>query len=480
MTTEADRLKILLDLTRSMMASRDFYELFALIVRESTRLLGADRGTLYIVDRDTNQLWSLVAQQLETQEIRISIDENSIAGYAALYRTLINIEDAYRDPRFNQSFDQKTGYRTQTILAAPMIDHRGELIGVLQVLNKKNGLFGPEDEEMLQALASQAAIALENASLIEENEKQFSSFIEALADLIDGRSPFTAGHSERVTQYALNIGRAIGFSPEDMKKLEIAGLLHDLGKIAVPDQILNKPGKLTEDEYEKIREHAAYTRRYLNKIYFSRELKDVPLIAASHHERLDGEGYPLKLSGDGIPLMSQILAVVDIFDSLTAHDRPYRKALPIEEVLAILTKGKGTAFSSTIVDLFVERRLYEIERRESIRYDVNLRVHVASLKDTDDKRRGDTVCNLSSGGLCYTTSREWQVGDRVDVTIHLERRILRAVGQIIWCDGKPESDRYRVGLAFAELSNDVRRALGRYLIDLARARIASDSLLPSA
>jgi signal transduction histidine kinase len=161
------RLTILLDIIKAMNAERDFDRLLQLIMEETTRAMEADRSTLFLLDRERGELWSKVALGLRQQEIRFK-SHLGIAGYAATTGNSLNIPEAYQDPRFNQEVDRRTGYRTKTILCMPVRDKAGAIVGVFQVLNKWRGVFTPADEEMLEALASQAAIALENAKLYEE------------------------------------------------------------------------------------------------------------------------------------------------------------------------------------------------------------------------------------------------------------------------------------------------------------------------
>ncbi len=179
--------------------------------------------------------------------------------------------------------------------------------------------------------------------IYQELKKNFESTLEVLSIAIDQRDPLTASHSFRVTQYALEIGKKMGLGETDLEKLRYAGLMHDLGKIEIKEEILQKEGSLTSDEYREIQTHAHGTFQLLSKFKFKRDLKDVPEIASSHHERFDGNGYPKKLSGQDIPILARVLAVADVLDAITSK-RHYRSAMPIDNALGIVKREAGGHF----------------------------------------------------------------------------------------------------------------------------------------
>ena len=340
----------LLEVGKAISGEIELDSLLRLIMEKTSHLLRADRSTVFLVDRERRELWSKVAQGMQDQEIRFPM-HLGIAGSVATTGETINIPDAYQDPRFNPEVDKKTGYRTQSILTMPMKNKLGEIIGVFQCLNKEGGAFGKEDERLLEALASQTAIAIENAQLYEEQKKQFNSIIEVLASSIDARDPYTAGHSQRVMEYTVGTAEEMNFSKKGLETLRLASLLHDYGKIGVHDAILRKPGNLTQEEYRAIQEHVVKTKEILENLYFSQDLKEIPYIAAFHHERVDGTGYPFHLRDGEIPLGGKIMAVADVFDALTS-DRPYRRPSTPEEAFALLEKGIGTHFDGEVVAAF--------------------------------------------------------------------------------------------------------------------------------
>lgn len=355
-------------------------KLLRVIMDEVKSVLQCDRCTVFVLDRERNELWSKVAHG--EKEIRFAA-HLGIAGHVATTGRVINIPDAYADDRFNPNIDKQTGYHTQTILAAPMRNKLGEIIGVFQTLNKHEGHFTSEDEETLDAISALSATQIENAQLYENQKKTFDSFLETLASTIDARDPLTAGHSQRITLYAAEMAQVLHLSEKEMEVLRVSALLHDYGKIAVREAVLTKEDRLTESEYKHIRNHAAYTKSILEKINFTGALRQVPLIAASHHERVDGTGYPAGLVDEQIPKLSKILAVVDVFDALTSK-RHYRTRMPFHEVIQTLTAGIGTQFDPRYVNALkqikLDRLLHILEHEHE---ELLHRADLSSLADYD-------------------------------------------------------------------------------------------------
>jgi len=217
------------------------------------------------------------------------------------------------------------------------------------VLNKKGGTFTHEDVELFETLSRQAAVAIENAQLYTDLQDLFKSTIRTVVSLIDAKDDYTAGHSSRVTQYALMMAGQIGYSPADRDRLELGALLHDVGKIGMPDAILKKPSGLTDEEFAIVKNHPVKGADALAPIKQLREI--IPLVR-HHHERLDGRGYPDGLSGDRITTDAQIVCIADSYDAMNS-DRPYRKGLGMEESVRRLRKDAGTQFNGAIVEAFV-------------------------------------------------------------------------------------------------------------------------------
>lgn len=354
-----DKLEVIARVTQSLMAETDLKALLARIHDGVKEVAEADRATIYLIDRDTNEMWSYVAHGMEQESIRFPLGRG-IAGQVGASGEIINIPDAYQDPRFNPEFDTRTGYRTSSILTLPMRNHKGEIIGAVQALNRKDGPFTAGDEELLLSLASSAAVAVDNTQLIDEIQRTFDSAVVTFAQLIDARDYITGGHTQRVTKYALELAGELEWGEVDRAVLRCAALLHDIGKIGVSELILTKPGRLTDEEFAEMKRHAALTKEILSKFYWGRALRDVPAIASSHHERLNGTGYPDGLRDGQIPPGGKVLAIVDVYDALTTA-RQYKGAMPEEKVLSILMEESGTSFEPGMVDAFVRlrRRLRE-------------------------------------------------------------------------------------------------------------------------
>jgi|GEM_PF-152635 len=349
----------LLKVGQAMAGEQDLNRLLGLIKTETEDALQADRCTVFIYDRDKNELWSRVATGMDSsEEIRFPA-HLGLAGYVVKTGEVLNIRNAYEDPRFNTEIDKKTGYKTRNILCLPMRNRRMEIIGVFQVLNKRQGHFTKSDEDLLMPIATQAGIAIENATLTREMKISFDSFVKTLSSTIDARDPITAGHSERVAEYAVLLGDQMTLSKDELEALRYASLLHDIGKIGIKEDVLKKDGRLTEKEYRHIQNHVMYTHEILKNVHFERHLRQVPEIAASHHEKVDGSGYHRGLSGSDIHLSGRILAIADVFDAITSR-RHYRNRMAFDRVLSIMQRDAGTHFDAECVDTFFRIPLYQI------------------------------------------------------------------------------------------------------------------------
>jgi len=361
-----DPLIALVKIGQAVAAEKNIDTLIRTIAEETKIALNADRCTVFLYDKNNNELYSKVATGLDDfKELRIPADKG-LAGHVVQTGETINIKDAYKDKRFNKAVDKKTGYKTKTILCMPIKNFNQEIIGVFQVLNKFDETFTIDDEDLLIAIASSAGISLENAQLFEEQRKMieeqkvvFDSFIETLASSIDARDKITSGHSTRVKMYATLIANEFGMEKNDIYILEKAAALHDIGKIGIRDSVLQKEGKLTADEYKHIQEHVEITEKILEKIHMSDDFQQITDIACAHHEKFDGSGYHKGLKGEEIPFGGRILAVSDVFDAITSK-RHYRDKMPIEKVIDIIKNGSGTHFDPLVVEKFLDIKLIKI------------------------------------------------------------------------------------------------------------------------
>ncbi len=495
------RLQKLQEIGTLLSAEQDLLKLLGLILRESRLLTNADAGAIFVreddvqtvenatakdrIHRITPYLSLKVAQndsvRLPFKEMRLPFEPRTLAGYVALKGEILNLPDVYQIPKdapysYSTAFDELSGYRCCSMLVLPMKNREGESIGAIQLINKKKDprvllesrdkvgkhvtVFDPFDEEFVSALASQAAVCIEKAKLYEDIEKMFEGLVNSFTLALERRNRTTFGHCMRVAKYAVAIAEAVNdsppelfgglrFTPIQIRELRYAALLHDIGKIAVPEAVLDKQNKLLDSEVraieyrfhyagsqgkppEKVRAWAAAVRRInvprgispedrraldeiraerftdvdgqerslltdhehenlaiergnltslerrqieqhivdtweiLKRIPWPRDFRSVANIAACHHEKIDGSGYPWKLKGDEIPMGGQILAIVDIFEALTAKDRPYKPAIPVDKAIEIVQKevDRG-ALNPEIWKLFLDRQLHALFKDET-------------------------------------------------------------------------------------------------------------------
>ncbi len=290
------------------------------------------------------------------RDVKINLGDQH-AGWAALHWKPVYVLQTEENP--DELLSRKDFAEAGFIAyyCTPLIA-KGQVVGVLEVFNRKSLPSDPEWLNFFEALADQAAIAIENATLMETVEQANHEMLAAYDDTIQGwaralelRDGETEGHSQRVLQTTLAIARAIGFDEKQLVHIKRGALLHDIGKMAIPDAILFKPGPLTADEWEIMRKHPLHAYRLLSGISFLRPALDIPYC---HHERWNGSGYPRGLSGEEIPLAARIFAVVDVWDALLS-DRPYRNAWDESQVSDYIRQNAGILFDPAVVAAFFEQ-----------------------------------------------------------------------------------------------------------------------------
>lgn len=353
------KLSTILQVSRNLIAELNFDRLFEMIISKVTEVMEAERTSFYLIDWKRREIWTKVAEQID--QIRLSLGQG-ISGRVAETGETINVDNASELPYFKPEFDSKHNFRTRSVLCMPIYNRKKERIGVLQVLNKKNGhRFGQNDEIILEAIASQVGITLENSFLLDELQLSFESSIRTLSATVDARHPLTAGHSQRVTEYSLMIAREMGMDEDELEVIKYAALLHDIGKIGIRDEVLLKYGAFTPEERAEMNTHPVRTRDILENFHFPKFLRNVPLIASQHHEKVNGKGYPNGLTGKELPLGSKILSVADVFDALTSP-RDYPKycqdetlrcdPMPLPRVIDIVKDGAGSHFDPDVIAAF--------------------------------------------------------------------------------------------------------------------------------
>ena len=500
-----NQIKKLVEIGRALSAERNLDKLLEMIVDEARSFTNADAGTLYIREDSFLKFKILQNDSMKTRMggssnnpitfPPVELKESNVSAYVAIKDVSVNIPDVYYSDLFDftgpKKFDEATKYRTKSMLVVPMKNHEDDVIGVLQLINAQDKQtdevipFSADFENLINSLASQAAVAITNVKLIQDMEHLFSSFVKVMATAIDEKSPVTAGHIKRVADMTMVMAETLNnkkegpfadvhFDADQMHELKTAAWMHDIGKVTTPVQIVekgkkletlfdrvhylglkflylakdmeaegfkkkaellekgasedeirqlenetekrvreimdtrefviscNEPGEfmdndkierlqqiakmnytengeqlplinedeflnlsirkgsITEAERKKMQDHAAVTLKMLEQIPFTKKLKNIPHFAGSHHEFLNGKGYPKGLKGDEIPLEGRMLAVLDITEALTASDRPYKKAMPLAQAFKILGfMVKDGELDGEIVDLLIKEKVYE-------------------------------------------------------------------------------------------------------------------------
>ena len=330
---------------------RDVDKLLVNLADMGRDLVSADRCTVWLIDRKEGKIWSKVAHGVDRIEIPIT---KGIAGYVAETGEHLVINDAYNDDRFDQQVDIATGYHTRNILALPVQNNQGETIGVYQAINKMTGnnRFSKKDLEHLLLAASYTGNQLDAIALQEEIESTQREIILTLAETGEMRSKETGNHVKRVAEYSAILAKEYGLSPEEISLLKDASPMHDIGKIAIPDSILLKPGKLTDEERKEMQSHTTLGFEMLN--HSDRELlKTAALVALQHHEKWDGTGYPNGLEGTDIHIFGRLLAIADVFDALICK-RVYKDPWPVKNIIEMFKEESGKDFDPEVIDAFLK------------------------------------------------------------------------------------------------------------------------------
>ncbi|MFH1646869.1 MAG: HD domain-containing phosphohydrolase [Chloroflexota bacterium] len=324
--------------------------LIASIMRLTHDAVDAEASSLLLLDENTQELFFRFADGPVGQQLkRLHINRQSgIAGWIVRNGKPLLVNDPERNKNFYRNIDEATGFKTRSIIGVPIILNK-KVIGVIEVLNRRDGKdFKPHDLRTMTDVAATTAITIENSKMNAHLLNSYKSTVKAVVSLADAKETSGGGHSRRVSEYAIIAAIEIGLSKGEKQIIEYASILHDVGKLTIPDNLLNKTQELTEDDWELIKKHPVTGFNLLKDIPFLREASRLILY---HHERYDGRGYPEHLVGEDIPLGARIIAVADAFDNMTtAH--PYRAAMSRQLAFNELHKCTGTQFCPAAVKAF--------------------------------------------------------------------------------------------------------------------------------
>ncbi len=359
-------LKSLIQIGVNLSDVSDLKKLLDMILLEARKLTHAEAGTLYIVKRKRMRLAVAQNDRLAAGQIakhllnkEMSISEDSLAGFVASTGQVMNIPNTYVLPkgvpfRINRDFDVETGYRVKTVLAIPLKCRQNNIIGVLELFNRLDDDGGltafPEVCTGILSLAAMAAVTIHNTLLQDELRKSQLETIVRLSVAAEFRDDETSEHIRRISHTSGLLARAMNLDERQVELIHYASPMHDVGKIGIPDAILRKPGRFTDDERKVMQEHPSIGPEILGDP--RNELADMAReVAMTHHERWDGKGYPNGLAGEEIPISGRIVAVADVFDALVSK-RCYKEAQPMDKALEIMREESGKAFDPAVVEAF--------------------------------------------------------------------------------------------------------------------------------
>ncbi len=344
-----NELIFLFEVGRELTSSLELKEVLNTIVERTADMLEADICSIVLYDDKNDYLYVAAAKGLPEEIVksaRMKMGEK-ISGWVLEKNESILVEDIEHDERFSKRNHER--YYTGSFVSASL-SFKGKKIGVINVSNKRSRqIFTMEELRLLEGLSDQAAIAIENARLYANLKDTYIQIVSTLTSIIEMKDHYTGGHSQRVTVYATSIAKTMGLPEDEVEKVRLACQLHDLGKICISENILTKPGKLTEQEWEEIKLHPLRGVEILKPLIF---LSDVIRLIEEHHERYDGKGYPYGRNSGDIPLGARIIAVADSFDAMTT-ERPYRPAFSVSEAVEELRRCRGTQFDPEVVDAFL-------------------------------------------------------------------------------------------------------------------------------
>jgi len=343
----ADRLRRMVEISHLLHAETDPNRLLAHVLDVVVSIFRPDRAYVVTLAKNGALRPTVFRQPQHMAEQPIS---STIIRHAMRERAAVLTEDAISDSRFRNGRSIIIG-GIRAAMCVPL-EVGGRVTGAIYLDSTgKPGKFSPQDLQVLNAIAKQAGIALQRAQLLAQLERAYLSTVRVMIATVEAKDEYTRGHSERVTAYCMRLADFIGVRGEKLKILRLAALLHDIGKIGIPDSVLKKPGRLTDEEFSIIKRHPDVGYRIIRNID-SESAEEVARIVRHHHERFDGKGYPDGVAGKKIHIFARVIAVCDTYDAMTSR-RPYRDPLPEEVVIREMKKGAGTQFDPRIAELMV-------------------------------------------------------------------------------------------------------------------------------
>jgi HD-GYP domain-containing protein (c-di-GMP phosphodiesterase class II)/phosphoribosyl 1,2-cyclic phosphodiesterase len=354
---------------------RQYDDILVVLADMGRALTSSDRCSVWVVSEDKTKIWTKVAHGMDAIELPI---DSGIVGTAITNSEKIIIDDVYKDERFNQEVDKTTGYVTKSMMVIPMYDNDSNIIGAFQAINHKGekGTFDKQDMERLMLASTYAAETLVSATLTQEIEDTQKEVVFTMGAIGESRSKETGNHVKRVAEYSKILALATGLSLDEAELLKSASPMHDIGKVAIPDAVLNKPGRFNKAERAIMDTHAELGYGMI-KNSDRPLLKAASIVAYEHHEKWDGTGYPNKLKGEEIHIYGRITALADVFDAL-GSDRVYKKAWKDEKIFKLFKEERGKHFDPNLVDLFFEnidkflevRAKFQDTYREAVEKDI--------------------------------------------------------------------------------------------------------------
>ena len=351
------RLTRLVELSVNLNSTLDLDALLQLVTATASELLECEAASILLYDEKQARLFFAAATGSDPKklaEIPVPLDM-SLAGTIFRENRPVVRNDAGQDAGHYSLVSEHVNFHVRSLVGVPMLI-KERVIGVLEAVNKREGLFGEQDEAILSVTASHAAIAIGNAQLFREVERSntdlrlaYDATIAGWSRALDLRDHDTEGHTQRVADMTVRLARAFGLGEQAIVQIRRGALLHDMGKLGVPDAILLKPGRLTTAERKLMLRHPQYAYEMLSPIAYLSLALDIP---RCHHEKWDGTGYPRGLAGEEIPLAARLFAVVDVWDALS-NNRPYRKRWPQKKTLDYIRGQSGKHFDPRVVDVFL-------------------------------------------------------------------------------------------------------------------------------